>query len=293
MTPPISARPTLPEAGLDFRRYGYFTRAIPRDGQATPSDPERQRWQALEELIARLERGDFAAAPAVLALCRESRDWRLKTVATRVLGHAGTVECFRDMRAEIEADLGRRRDQIDVATREVILLYSRSFASWGRLDVVPVLMDQYLTLRLKRTPEIALLPLLMADLLVDDERTMIAHEPPEDCLEDYLNLVMERFERLSQQLGSEKVIVFRGALLSVPGLAERMRRPGTSYVASELLTLRERFEPATGTDCSAIFASSKASPLAAADLAERFLDSGAAEGYQPGVRYFFGHPIPD
>ena len=52
-------------------------------------------------------------------------------------------------------------------------------------------------------------------------------------------------------------------------------------------------EPATGTDCSAIFAGSKASPLAAADLAERFLDSGAAEGYQPGVRYFFGHPIPD
>lgn len=209
----------------------------------------------------------------------------------QILGDTGSVDCFREIRAEIEAL--RKRVSFDVATCDTVLRACRAFTAWGRLDVVPVLMDQYLTLRLNGTSEIAVLPLLMADLLSDDEGTMIAHEPPEHHLEDYLNLVMNEYESVVARLGSDKVHVFRGELQSVRGLAERMRRLTTRYVSGELVALRRRFEPATGVDCSEIFANDSFDPLAAAAIAEEFLDGDAAARFEDGVRYFFGHRIPD
>lgn len=286
-------RPTLIESGLDFSRYGYFMRPIPRDEPHVLTTPEAARWFELEDLIAQLIGGDFTAVPAVLECCRQSRDWRIKTVATQILGHAGTIDCYRDMRAELEQDSVRERDVVDVATRERVLLYCGAFAGWARLDVVPVLLDLYLALRSKRTPEIALLPLLMAELLTDDRGTMIAHEPPEEHIEDYFDLVMERYESLAETLGSEKILVYRGALFSVQGLAKGMRHLTTRYVSSELRRLRARFEPATGIDCSAMFEGSTTNALVAAAIAERFLESSDAARFKPGVRYFFGHQIPD
>jgi hypothetical protein len=289
---PLEDRPTLKDAGLDFQRFGYFTR--PLADLSAPQAPSTvdEHWAQLEALISRLKSGDFSAAEATVRLCRETKIWNVKYAATRVLGHAGTVECFKQMREELEQHPMRQQEDIDVESCELVLVYCRAFALWGRLDVVPVLMDQYLTLRLKRTPEISLLPLLMADLLVDDESSMIAHEPPEDLLEDYLNLVMSQYDALVEKHGSDKVIVFRGAPYSVPAIAERMRHLTTRYPSVELATLRERFEPATGIDCSGIFSEKSASPLAAASIAEAFLDSNERKTFEHGQRYFFGHLIP-
>jgi hypothetical protein len=153
-------------------------------------------------------------------------------------------------------------------------------------------MVKYLTLRLKQTPELSLLPLLMAELLVDDKSSMIAHEPPEDSLEDYLNLVMDRYDAVASEHGSDKVFVFRGGLFSVSGIAERMRHITARSPAMELTRLRERFEPSTGIDCSAIFAGERVSTLVAATIAESFLDSDGPRKFEPGKRYFFGHSIP-
>jgi hypothetical protein len=37
----------------------------------------------------------------------------------------------------------------------------------------------------------------------------------------------------------------------------------------------------------------KLDPLAAAAILEDMLESGELERFEPGVRYFFGHRIPD
>ncbi|HEX5748770.1 MAG TPA: hypothetical protein VFZ09_21190 [Archangium sp.] len=297
---PIEDRPTLKDAGLDFQRFAYFTRpfaAIPRPlakdlSSRLPAD-EDLHWVRFEMLLERLKSGDFSAAEDILSMCRKTENWRMKDVATRVLGHAGTVACFRHMREELEQHPMRRQERIDVAYRESVLLYCRAFALWGRLDVVPVLMDQYLTLRLKKTPEISSLPILMAELLMDDRKTMIAHEPPEDSLEDYLNLVMNQYDEVTAKHGSEKVFIYRGDIFSVRAIAERMRHLTTRYPAAELARLRERFEPATGIDCSVIFSGERVSTLAAATIAESFLESDEAKKFEPGKRYFFGHPLPE
>ncbi|WP_043391730.1 hypothetical protein [Archangium violaceum] len=290
---PIEARPTLKEAGLDFNHFAYFTRPIAAALPSRTPGAADIHWIQLEALINKLKSGDFSAAEDILRLCRETTDWQMKFAATRVLGHAGTIDCFKRMREELEQHPMRKQESIDVPSRTLVLTYCRAFALWGRLDVIPVLMDQYLALRLKQTPEISLLPLLMSDLLVDDDSTMIAHDPPEDALEDYLNLVMNQYDAVTAKHGSDKVFVFRGDLYSVRAIAERMRHLTTPYQAADLTTLRERFEPATGIDCSVIFSEEDVSTLAAATIAESFLESDDGKKFEPGRRYFFGHPIPE
>lgn len=290
---PLSDRPTLIEAGLDFRRFGYFTRPLSEGDLCAVGPAAAAEWRLLENSIAALQAGDFSAGPALLAGLRASSDWRFKQVAILVLGHAGTVDCFREMRVELDGLPVREVQQVDVATRELFLLYCGAFAAWGRLDVVPVLMDCYLSLRVKATPEIAILPLLMQGLLTAERGSMIGEEPPEDRLEEYFSLVMSAHDDLVARLGSDKCHVHRGELLSVPALAQSMRHPQGRHVPSELRRLRERFEPATGIDCSGPFTAAAASPLEAAALAEDFLDSAAAASFEEGVRHFFGHRVPD
>ena len=292
MTSPDSARPTLIEAGLNFSAFGYFTHPLAQNRPPQVAPARLEHWLQLEALIRRLQAGDVDAAALVLALCRQSRDWALRTVATRVLGHAAPPDCFRDMRRELDALALGTRDHIDVETRELVLLYCRAFGAWGRLDVVPALLDYYLTLRLRKTPEISLIPLLIGQLIVGKPASMIPLEPPEDQLDEYLNLVMGECEDLAARLGSEKALVFRGALQSVRGYAERMRQLDSRYPAVDLALLRERFEPATGIDSGAIFAGKSVSTLAAAAIAEAFLESPESARYEPGHRYFFGREIP-
>ena len=296
MDSPTNERPTLLESGLNFRGYGYFTSRSPQLAvHGAPMTAVANSWIELELLLEQLKDGNFTVLPTLLRCLRASDDWRLKQVAARMLGHAGSAAIFRDMRRELEELPGRKADTIDAPTREVVTLYCNVFACWGRLDVVPVLMDQYLHLRLRGTPEIAILPILMADLLTDDESSMIAHEPAESDLDDYLNLVMNRYYAVCKQLGSEHVLVFRGTLQSVRALAAKMRHPTTPFpfLAGELKKLRERFESATGIDCSALFESGRPLALAAAAIAERFLESPKSAHYQDGERYFFSHRVPN
>lgn len=284
-------RPTLVDDGLNFSRFGYFTRPI-RAGDARVRDQVAVTdWIALEELLHRLQHGDFSATLALRGLLRGSPDWRVKSAAACVLGYAESASGFRAMRAEVEGWDALKADAIDVKARELLLLYCRAFARWARVDVVPFLVDQYLTLRLKQTPEIALLPRLIASLLVE-RGSMIAHEPPDDALDDYLSLVMNRYEEVTAELGSDKAIVHHGSLLAVPDLAHRLLDPDMRFPSVELPALREPFESFTGIDCSAMFPGGRASPLAAAAFVEHLLDAGSLAGFEPGVRYFFGRPVP-
>jgi len=292
----MNERPTLLDTGIDFRRYGYFTRPLSFSRHKDASAVDLKAWLRLEHLLDELKRGRFEVLPMLLELLRASPDWKLKDAAAQILGVTGTVEIFRDMRKELELMSSSQPATIDVRTRELIKLYCKAFTLWGRLDVVPVLMDQYLYLRLRKTPEIEMLPIWMADLLTADDESMIAQEPDEADLDDYLNLVMNRYDEICSELGSAKAVVFRGRLQSVRTWANRMRHPTATtlpFLSSELEETRSRFESATGIDCSSAFPQGLPSSLAAASIAEQFLASSDLASYQEGIRYFFGHRIPD
>ena len=97
--------------------------------------------------------------------------------------------------------------------------------------------------------------------------------------------------RLVNNLGGADTLVFQGEQFGVIKftrfLLDRIRRP---YFRS---VLRHKFEALTGVDCTAFYKNGIFQPLSAAAVIEEFLDSPAAGAYEPGVRYFFGHRIPD
>jgi hypothetical protein len=57
-------------------------------------------------------------------------------------------------------------------------------------------------------------------------------------------------------------------------------------------SLRRSFEAATGIDCRSWYRDRTLCPPAAVATLQRFLGTDAAR-FEPGVRYFWGHRIPE
>ena len=293
-------RPLLCEEPIRFDRYGYFPRPITPNISTSLNSVRLGRWLELQDLIERAKRGDFDGTPRVLELYRESyaeihrRDWAFEESAIVVLGRIGTAEIFKNMRAEIEQPEIRNSPPHSREADDLILDYCQAFHLWGRLDAVQVILDQYLNQRFREVGETDMFPIYMAHMLhPQGEENMIREQPPEDLLEDYLNLVMNRYDELAAELGSERTYVAFGERLCARTLARRISQAGGHYARFRLARLRERFEPMTGIDCTGFFTVDPWTPLAAAALAEDFLADPRSAQFEAGARYFFGHRVPD
>jgi hypothetical protein len=158
------------------------------------------------------------------------------------------------------------------------------------LDAVPFLLSQFLDLRMAHVPEVDTYPLRISEIM-GSSGTLIAGDPPDEALEAYLNLVMDRYDELEARLGAT-TLCWRGDLYSVRRFAEALRQVGRSrFYMVQLWVLRSYFEPATGIDCSSFFRDGTPRPLAAAAIAEDFLEEHAHR-FEAGKRYFFGHEVP-
>lgn len=289
----LSERPSIVQGGINFRKFGYFTRPITVGDLEKLSPDEAGEWSQLEQVIEACKAGRFGEVGQLLPLFLKSRHWAIARTAARVLGHAGSAAHLQQLRSALDALSVREMARVEVATHDTFLEACRAFAAWGRLDVVPELLDLYLTLRFKGTYELQMLPIWMSKLLEDEHEPEVSQEPAEHELNEYFLRVLRRYEATVDRLGSDQKIVYRGHLRSAQDLAKRMkcRRLPTAQV--ELSGLREIFEPMTGVDCSEIFAAGDGAPAAADALAEQFLASSSASSFEPGVRTFFGHRVPE
>ncbi len=259
--------------GIDWEDRGYFGCPDRLPAGTDSSDPWN-RW-----LIAfhRAKLGDFTYVPALRQVLLESEDWLLVTTCSDLLGDAGTDACLDSL-------LGAVREAPFVRACEIShALYLR-----GRLSDIPTLVNVYEKFSDVRDADI--IPLWIADLLQAGERSLSEANHFEDA-EDYREAVLEAYQRLTDDLGSDQVYVFQGKLFGMTALAQdiraRVRRP---FVRS---ILRHKFEASTGVDCSSFYKRGELRPLAAAAIVEAFLESGAVSTYKDGIRYFFGHAIPD
>ncbi|MFO7566844.1 MAG: hypothetical protein R6X02_29645 [Enhygromyxa sp.] len=296
-------RPYFHEYLLSFEAHGYFFRPLsPGQELAGLGQVRARRWHELHEILERAKRGDVSGAARVLELYRESHreidgetDLYFEDTAITILGDIGSVELFKEMRREIEAPAIREANRDDYLAVTKVKDYCRAFTGWGRLDAVPVILDQYLNLRMKRGYELGILPCHISDFLIPagGSDSMIQVEPPHGMLEDYLNLVMDRYDEMVAELGGEQVYVAFARRLSARTLAQMICAPVNKRPRFELMFLRRRFEPMTGIDCTDFFTADPWTPLAAAAIAEDFLASAHSYDYEEGVRYFFGHRLPD
>jgi len=107
-------------------------------------------------------------------------------------------------------------------------------------------------------------------------------------------LVKSRFADVAAAIGADKISVWGGERFGVVGLAKKTLG---ALQAGEKLTapiaFREKFEAATGVDCSSFFRDDAFQPLAAMAAIEEFLERPDLADFQDGHRYFFGHPVPE
>ncbi|QRK11042.1 hypothetical protein JQX13_13790 [Archangium violaceum] len=119
--------------------------------------------------------------------------------------------------------------------------------------------------------------------------------PTEDALIAYEDRVLERYEELKRKFGTDQVILLHGERFSVVSVARRLLRSlnGSDFERAKRPFYRRRFEASTGIDCSPFYKDGEFQPLTAAAILEDFLESPEAARYEEGVRYFFGHRIPE
>ncbi|MGH8502235.1 MAG: hypothetical protein ACREVE_07125 [Gammaproteobacteria bacterium] len=115
-------------------------------------------------------------------------------------------------------------------------------------------------------------------------------------LDAYMAMVREqaRALRRAEALRDESVVA-EGRVLVIKDVAQRLLdRLRRGERGDRIEKGRMLLEATTGLNCGAFFNKDyMLQPLAAAAIVEEFLDSGEAEKYEAGVRYFFGHRIPD
>ncbi|AEI64244.1 hypothetical protein LILAB_11675 [Corallococcus macrosporus] len=114
--------------------------------------------------------------------------------------------------------------------------------------------------------------------------------------EEYLNLVERTFQEVvSTQKLFEQDALWEGGRLDIRAVAQRLLTRVRDCTHPDRIEVgRMLLEGTTGLDFRAFFnGSGRLQSLTAAAITEEFLERGDADKYQPGVRYFFGHRIPD
>ncbi|WP_375766140.1 hypothetical protein NR798_31150 [Archangium gephyra] len=283
---------TFMENMLIPERDGYFPLPTPKNHPELLEDPDRSSWLLTEEILGELKSGQFRRVEHLLEIYRRVESGTLRATIERLLGDAGTRSCFKQMSEELQADKKSAKDEMALYFyRDKAIHYCDAFQAWGLLDAVPVILDHYLTLRLAEIKEIEIFPSLLSFLLENDWG-LLSDEPPDDSLEEYLGLVMDRYEELCAQFGSGNVLVYGGERSGVQSFARRLCN-GVGREHRDAAKLRRRFEASTGIDCHDFYVKQAFQPLSAARIAENFLNSPQAAKYEEGRRYFFGYPIPD
>nr|AYM52762.1 hypothetical protein [Archangium disciforme] len=290
-----SRRLTFYENRLNPRRDGYFPSPTPANHPELLREAERRLWLRTEEIFELLKVGRFGQLQELLSIYHASTDGVLRATIGTLLGDAATFDCFQQMREDLErvqtaAKETRRQDEL-YDYRDMALDFCDAFSAWGLLDAVPVIVDHYLSLRINKVTDIRSFPVLLSTML-EQEVSIISTEPPEDGLDEYLGLILHRHETLRSQYGGGDVLLFQGMQAGVKNYANILAH-GMETAGHLKLELRRRFEASTGIDCHDMYSNGVFQPLAAARIAESFLNSPEAAKYQDGARYFFGHRIPD
>lgn len=217
------------------------------------------------------KRGNFTLIPSILDLYRTTGRQIIDSMIQGIVAYAGPASCF-DRIVEVVKS---------APELQPVLAFCGIMAVRGELSYVPIFLEKY------RANQAYSDAAYMGDYIDDILGGNLAPVDPDE----FSDQVLDRYNQLLKTTSNERMLCFRGRLYSVPLLGEHLleavRRP---YFQP---SWRRSFEAATGIDCSPWYVNGILQPLAATAILEEFLDSPEIKKYKPGIRYFFGHVIPD
>ncbi len=288
----------LHRQGLDFEGDGYFVDLVSEDDEELHSDPHKDAWLGVQDALVRAKNGDFTTVAAMPD--RYHDEWPdddpwLLGACYPLLGHAATPTCFTRMRRMVE--------ESRLSSWDATIDFCLAIAMGDTLSAVPLLLKTYITLWELGAGGVEMIPHLLCHNLEAEPRLLehpavLETGPPRSprdmpALRDYQQLVMARYAELTERFGTDEVHVYRGELTAVVALAKRIRRDIARRKYHNIVFLRGHFEASTGVDCRGFFERGSFQPIRAAAIVDEFLKSPYARTFEPGVRYFFGHRIPE
>jgi hypothetical protein len=274
---------------------------IAHDRYFNSSDP----WEVLGSALARLQAGDFGAAGALSGLLSRSDDGLLWVGATLLLGYAGPWSLVR----RVAEQMMLRREEVAIQSFVPEMLEG-SMAPWA----VEMLLQLHEASFPPPTDRTAIIRGCLSRLLEKEAGTI--DDGPEETLEldpdypdeprteyittyrtdRYRDEVRAKQVALVDRLGTDTLAIAEGDVFSVERTALRLldRLRDEPDRSGRLDFERMRLEAATGLDFRELYSKKyHLQRLPAMAVIEDFLESGQAERFEPGRRYFFGRPIPD
>lgn len=260
------------DTAFDFQRNGYFA-DFPKE---LFLDDLYLEWRDIYSALDGAKNGKFETMHVLVRYLGTSSDPFLNMAAATLLSDAAPGYIC-DHVASLATQL---------PTYERARYAGKVLAGRATLADVEVLLELALRFSYVRSP--SSFTLFISDV-IDDQEPMHYTFGSFASPEDYAGSVKARCREIEAKFGKRHSL-FEGEPFSVATLA---RKALTRLERGELpADWRQKFEATTGIDCSSFYADEMPQPLAAAALLEDFLESGKAELYEPGVRYFFGHRIP-
>lgn len=295
-------KPYLADALRGFGSGFHFTVPPPGDIHTArylySSDPD----EVLASVLANFQRGNFAVSDVLLRLLQSDDSMFMWNAGCTLLGYGAPMH---SVRAFVRWALAQDDDE------STTFYASKIGAAAGGLWSVEPTLERFRGMNDEN--ERVLICSCLSWLLESDsgaiERGPASFTPrsdesspfslsylqPDDGV--YLRYARDRMKYLHDQKNlRDDTVIAEGEVLNLAGIVRRLLERVSSQAASagRIGHGLRIFRAMTGVDCRDVYTrDGSLQPLTTAAVLEDWLDSGAAAHFQPGVRYFFGHRIPE
>jgi hypothetical protein len=256
-------------------------------------------WEVLAGILLSCHIGHFDPLARIPELLRQNDSFQFWKAATELLGYAGSWRLIKRFFEGYIDELDDRGVQYFLpialanscglwAVEPLLAIHAKAVEEEPRYQI-----QRHLSYLLETENG----PIWMGA----DEKTVVVESEDLDVrtivdFEGYARDVRAVRDTILQSVGSLDTPVYEGQVLDIARTAEVLYERLTSKDDTIDRIYREEmlFEASTGVDCSAFFDKDNILQyLPAAAIMETFLESDAPARFEPGQRYFFGHPIPD
>ncbi len=293
---------------FDWRVNGFqFNADPPVDLLAPAALDHTNPWFVLAAVLQHAKAGDHSRVGRLAAYFHADEPFALRRVSLLLAG---------DLASEQDLKLLEQAMRSEDADARAYAAEAALFA--GRLWLVPAMLEAWHAARTLLHREIigyAISDLLEANTGPIAEHAAIYNLPPRPpssvtnpllkaLLEEiaatkpepehFPQLVRDAYGRLAEKSATDRVTVWHGDVCDVMALARNFLAAVPHITAGSCIPYRHKFEASTGVDCTDFFDETfRPQPLEIGAALEEFLLSEPEAKFKPGIRYFFGHRIPD